>query len=62
MEDAHVRTVNEVLKTLGVSPAKGLSSPDVERLRKQYGRNGEDSLAYMYEYEDMMLTISDSSP
>lgn len=41
MDDAYVRSPQEVLKHFGVSEQAGLSSSAVEASRREHGRNGE---------------------
>lgn len=41
MEDAHVKTVEEIQNYFNVDPEKGLSPDQVKRNQEKYGLNGE---------------------
>lgn len=41
MEDAHAKTVDEVLKYFNVDPERGLSPDQIKRNQEKYGPNGE---------------------
>lgn len=41
MEDAHTKSVDEVLGYFGTDPDKGLSPDQVKRNQDKYGPNGE---------------------
>lgn len=41
MEDAHAKTVEEVLGYFGTDPDKGLTPDQVKRNQDKYGPNGE---------------------
>lgn len=41
MEDAHIKTVNEVLKYFDSDPERGLSPDQVKKNQDKYGPNGE---------------------
>lgn len=41
MDDAHVKTVDEVQNYYNVDPEKGLSIDQVRRNQEKYGLNGE---------------------
>lgn len=44
MDDAHSKTVEEVLGYFGADPDKGLSPDQVKRNQDKYGPNGEYTL------------------
>lgn len=41
MEDAHTKTVDEVVKYFGTDPERGLSIDQVNKNQDKYGPNGE---------------------
>lgn len=41
MEDAHTKTVDEVVRYFGADPEKGLSLDQVKRNQEKYGPNGK---------------------
>lgn len=41
MEDAHAKTVDEVLNYFGVDPERGLTPDQIKRNQEKYGPNGE---------------------
>lgn len=41
MEDAHTKTVDEVLKYFGTDQEKGLTPDQVRKYQDKYGPNGE---------------------
>lgn len=41
MEDAHTKSVEEVLKYFGTDPDKGLSPDQIKRNQEKYGPNGK---------------------
>lgn len=41
MEDAHTKTVEEVVKYFGADPERGLSADQVKKNQEKYGPNGE---------------------
>lgn len=41
MEDAHTKTVNEVLKYFDSDPERGLSAEQVSKNQEKYGPNGK---------------------
>lgn len=41
MEDAHTKTVDEVLRYFGADPERGLSLDQVKRNQEKYGPNGK---------------------
>lgn len=41
MEDAHMKTVDEVVKYYGADPERGLSADQVKKNQEKYGPNGE---------------------
>ena len=51
MEDAYIKTSEEVLKFFNVSENLGLSQEEVKRNRQKYGLNGMHFIiAYIYFY------------
>lgn len=41
MEDAHAKSVDEILNYFGTNEDKGLTSDQVKRNQEKYGPNGE---------------------
>lgn len=41
MEDAHIKTVDEVIKYFGADPERGLTPDQVNKNQEKYGPNGE---------------------
>lgn len=41
MEDAHMKSVDEVVKYFSVDPERGLSTDQVKRNQEKYGPNGK---------------------
>lgn len=41
MEDAHIKTVDEVIKYFGADPERGLTIDQVNKNQEKYGPNGE---------------------
>lgn len=41
MEDAHTKTVEEVVKYFGTDPERGLSADQVKKNQEKYGPNGK---------------------
>lgn len=41
MEDAHMKTVDEVQNYFGTDPERGLSADQVKRNQEKYGPNGK---------------------
>lgn len=41
MEDAHIKTVEEVIKYFGADPERGLTPEQVKKNQEKYGPNGE---------------------
>lgn len=46
MDDAHAKTVEEVLSYFGTDPDKGLSPDQIKRNQEKYGPNGEYYIVY----------------
>lgn len=43
MEDAHAKTVDEVLNYFSVDPERGLTPDQIKRNQEKYGPNGKSS-------------------
>lgn len=48
MDDAHAKTVEEVLGYFGTDPDKGLSADQVKRNQEKYGPNGKSLEIYIF--------------
>lgn len=46
MDDAHAKTVEEVLGYFGTDPDKGLSADQVKRNQEKYGPNGKSKHSF----------------
>lgn len=47
MEDAHCKSVDEVLNYFGVDPERGLTLDQVKRNQEKYGPNGESVICFV---------------
>lgn len=47
MEDAHCKTVDEVLNYFNTDPEKGLTPDQIKRNQEKYGPNGELFINYI---------------
>lgn len=50
MEDAHSKSVDEVLGYFGTDPDKGLSPDQVKRNQEKYGPNGKFPFLFVLEF------------
>lgn len=48
MEDAHAKTLEEVVDYFNVDPERGLSSDQVKRNQEKYGPNGKRFYLFFY--------------
>lgn len=48
MEDAHAKTVEEVLNYFNCDPENGLSLEQVKRNQEKYGLNGKYTVNYLF--------------
>ncbi|TKC50259.1 hypothetical protein EI555_000752, partial [Monodon monoceros] len=58
MENAHTKTVEEVLGHFGVNESTGLSLEQVKKLKERWGSNGKTLLELVIEqFEDLLVRI-----
>ncbi|EMP37093.1 Sarcoplasmic/endoplasmic reticulum calcium ATPase 2 [Chelonia mydas] len=58
MENAHTKTVEEVLAYFGVNESTGLSLEQVKKLKERWGANGKSLLELVIEqFEDLLVRI-----
>lgn len=53
MEDAHTKTVDEVIKYFGADPERGLTIDQVNKNQEKYGPNGELSYCTTEYFKDI---------
>lgn len=51
MEDAHTKTVEEVIKYFGADPERGLTADQVRKNQEKYGPNGEFFVQFKWLYD-----------
>lgn len=58
MEDAHCKTVDEVLNYFSVDPERGLTPDQIKRNQEKYGPNGKFNLYFMLLDLSKTITLS----
>nr|CAI5841092.1 unnamed protein product [Callosobruchus analis] len=62
MEDAHMKTVEEVHNYFGTDPERGLSSDQVKRFQEKYGPNDQCFYSHINDFKYWLTSQKDIIP